>query len=339
MQAWHMREAIRSLGHDATLVNYQHSRHHHAEKIRLRGILPCHLKGMLLHTLKSLPFRGCVSELSIHPFTTDPQQVPWSAFDLVVVGSDVVWNYTHPNHGDNPVYFGSDPAQAATRFIAYAASCGDTPTQSNPPEYVSNGLSRFTEITVRDESTAQLVNHAIDVNPPRVVDPTWLQDDPIHTFHKIPEDAKYLLIYGEGCSSERARAIRRYCDRRKLKIVSAAFKCQTADHRLYSMDPFEWVDLFRRAECIVTSTLHGLLYAIKYNKPTLFMVREDSRSKSRLVLESCGLLNHVIEEGQVFSPDVLDQLLHPSNATEAPQSWIDESRRLFRESIKLNTPA
>jgi hypothetical protein len=125
-----------------------------------------------------------------------------------------------------------------------------------------------------------------------------------------------------------------HCRKRDLKIVSAASRCDSATHRLYSIDPFEWVDLFRRAECVITSTFHGLLYAIKYQKPVIFMVRGPSRAKSRLVLDRCNLHDRVVEEGQAFDLDHLSHALSPDNPTQLPGVWIKESREALRRALE-----
>jgi hypothetical protein len=333
LQAWHMREAVRSLGHEATLINYQGATHHQAEQVRFRGLRPGQLKGLALHWLKSRPFTTPVAELSDHPFSSDASRIPWQNFNRVVVGADVVWNFTNRNHGHDPVFFGAHPAQQKTSFAAYAPSCGDTSPDCEIPDYVKNGLARFASIQVRDETTADLVERVTGSRPELVVDPTWLQEDPIRSCEKIPGGLKYALIYGQGATGARAKVLGDYCRKRGLKVVSAAFPCEATTHRLQSIDPFEWVDLFRRAECVITSTFHGLLYAIKYHKPVVFMVRGPSRSKSKLAIERCALHDRVVEEGAPFSAEALAHALDTGNPTCLPEGWIKESRSHLQKSL------
>jgi hypothetical protein len=333
LQAWHMREAIRSFGHDATLINYQGTTHHQAEQVRFRGLRPRQLKGLALHWLKSRPFNTPVSELSDHAFSYDATQIPWQRFDRVVVGADVVWNFTNHVHGHDPVFFGAHPAQQQTSFAAYAPSCGDTPINGEIPNYVKSGLCRFSSIHVRDEATADLVERVTGSRPDLVVDPTWLQSDPMRPCSKIPAGLKYALIYGQGATGDRAKSIAEYCRKHGLKVVSAAFPCEATTHRLHAIDPFEWVDLFRRAECVITSTFHGLLYAIKYRKPLIFMARGPSRSKSKLAIERCALQNRVVEENDPFTVNIMNQALDPANPTTLPENWIHESKSILEKTL------
>ncbi len=332
LQAWHMREAIRPMGGGATLVNYQTEAHHRGERIRLPRPTPAALKGFLLHTLKSLPFRAPVAELSDHPFTTDPARVNWSSFSEVVVGADIVWDFSNAYFGPDPSFFGAHPAQAETRFVAYAPSCGEADVEGPLPDHVSEGLGRFSAIGVRDESTARLVERVTGVSPPLVVDPTWLQDDPVVSYRKRPRQP-YVLVYGHGANGARADALGAYCRGRGLKLITCAFPCRTADRTILSIGPFEWVDLFRHAEAVVTSTFHGLLYAVKFGKPVLFMVRCPSRGKSELVVRRCGLSDRVVEEGRPFNTETLAQSLNPESPPRLPAEWIQESRSFLAKSL------
>lgn len=335
LQAWHMREAIRSLGYDATLINYQGLLHQKNELVnfQLRKLSPGHLKGVVLHSLKSRPFKLPVAELSDQPFTNDASNISWELYEKIVVGADVVWNFTDPVHGNDPVFFGAHPAQQKTSFVAYAPSCGDTSATDAFPDYVKDGLKRFSSVHVRDNTTADLVERVTGTRPELVVDPTWLQADPPSHCKKIPVGLKYALIYGQGATGQRGKAIGTFCKKHSLSVVSAAFPCEATTHRLYSIDPYEWVDLFRRAECVITSTFHGLLYAIKYNKPVLFMVRGPSRSKSKLAIDRCGISDRVIEENQPFTDEILDHCLTRSDGCEIPQEWKKLSWNLLKKSL------
>ncbi len=333
LQAWHMREAIRSLGHEATVINYQNPAHYHGERIKPPALNPGSIKGFFLHAAKSLPFPAFVNELSDHAFTTDPEKIDWQSYTSVVVGADIVWDFSNKKFGLDPAFYGALACQANTRFVAFAPSCGEANVAGALPEYVSSGIRRFSSIHVRDESTADLAEKATGDRPSLVVDPTWLQDDPVVEYRKRPKQP-YALIYGQGMNPARTQTLSQYCKNRGLKIVASGVPHKTADQQIFSINPFEWVDLFRHAECIITSTFHGLLYAIKYNKPLVFMVSGTSRSKTRLALERCNLYDRVVGIGDAFTEEYLQQALSPSNPTHLPESWINDSKDLLKSCLQ-----
>lgn len=335
LQAWHLRQAVRSFGHDAEIVNYQGARHHESEQPGFRGWSVRAMKEMAHLYLKSRPFTRPVGELSRGPLMTEARQVPWGDYDAIVVGSDIVWDYRNPKSGSDPAFFGALPEQAGTRFVAYAPSCGETPGCVEPPDYVREGLRRFEACMVRDRNTADLVRGITGTEPSLVVDPTWLQSDPeggISGRSRRP----FLLVYGHGVKPGRARELKSYCSMRGLELVSVAFPCATADRRIRSIGPFEWANLFARADAVVTSTFHGLLYAIKYHKPVVFMERGPSRLKARIAIERCGLEDRVVAEGEEFGGDFLNRALDPDRRPRIPDEWVVESRQLLRQGLEEN---
>lgn len=332
LQAWHMREAIRSLGQEVDFVNYQTEAHFLGEKIKRPPPSIGGLKGFVLHVLKSRAFAADVAAMTSAPFTTDPLRVPWEGYSKVVLGADIIWNFSNPQFGPDPVWFAAHPAQEGTEFVAYAPSCGDADVDGPLPEFVTRGLRRLGTAQVRDDATARLFERATGRRPELVVDPTWLGKDPEIAYRRRPR-RPYALVYGFGVRSERAAILGAYCRRRGLDLVSCAIPCKTADRMISGLGPFEWVDLFRHAECVITSTFHGLLYAIKYNKPLVFMVRGPSRSKSSLALERCGLRDRVVEEGAPFDAEHLDHCLTRTDGCEVPEHWRRESLERLRGSV------
>ncbi|MGD9420063.1 MAG: polysaccharide pyruvyl transferase family protein [Verrucomicrobiota bacterium JB025] len=334
LQAWHLREAIRKAGHPATVVNYQGLAHYSAHQFRLRKPSASQIKGEVLNLLKSRPFRKPVAELSELPFTVQPDQVPWSQFQTVVVGSDMVWDFQNRYFGSDPAFYASHPSQAETRFVAYAPSCGPSPATAELPDHVRNGLKRFDQMAVRDENTADMAEKATGTRPPIVVDPTWLQNDPVVSYGKRPK-RPYALVYGQGMKlGNRSRILGDYCRKRGLELVAVTFPCSSADRRIHSIGPFEWIDLFRHAECVVTSTFHGLLYAIKFRKPLVFMERIASRLKSQIAVDRCNLQGRTCPEGDDFSEAFLNEHLSNNEGITIPDSWVQASRGYLEQALQ-----
>jgi len=333
LQAWHLREAVRALGHTTTVINYQNPAHLNQETIKFSEFSARGARTYLAKRLKALPFPGFVRELSDHPFTTDAAGIPWRRFDAVIVGSDVVWDFDNPDFGHDPAFFGALPCQKDTRFFAYAPSCGKTDVTGPIPGYVRDGLLRMTPIGVRDQSSARLVERVTHRSPKIVVDPTWLQADPACQWAGLPKEP-YLLIYGGGLGEcGRARALREHCDQAGLEIISAATNCKVADRVFRSINPLQWVRLFASASAVVTSTLHGTLYAIKNGKPLVLMENPNVAQKARTVIERCQLEESVVPQGSEFDAAHLAARLSPVAATLPPRDWVESSLKELREAL------
>jgi len=336
LQAWHLREAVRRLGHQAEIINYQNPTLRASERPIVHNYHPATLRHAFRVWRKCRPFHPLVEAFSPFPFTSDPAAVPWRDFETVIVGSDVVWDFQTPQFGNDPTYFGAHASQQNTRFISYAASCGPANPEQNLPDWVSHGLRRFAAVSVRDESTQRLACHARGSTPELVVDPTWLNDDPPPAQSIVPSKP-YVLIYGNGRDPARGTELREFCHQRDWLIVGAASGWKYADITLNSFDPFQWVELFQRAQAVVTATLHGLLYAIKARRPFLMVALPAAANKSRTVLERGGALDRLVDPSETFGKDRLT-LLEPGNAPVPDAAWIEKSRGFLSQALTLPQP-
>lgn len=332
LQAWHLREAIHRLGHEVSIINYQNPIHLKSEKPPPLRPTVSAVKGSIWVWLKSRPFSKHVNSLASPPLFTDAAEVQWNRYDTIVVGSDVIWDFQAPQFGHDPVYFGSHLAQFGTRFISYAASAGTTPHTADLPDYVCSGLSRFASINVRDHNTAQIVETVTGSSPKIVADPTWLGDDPLPDWNGIPK-TPYILVYGLGLDAQRAAELRKWAHTRSLAIISAATPGNWADRTFRQLDPWHWVCLFKHAQAVVTSTLHGSHYAIKYKRPMLFMDRPASSLKSRTAIERAGMADVVLSQYTRLDADFLEYCLASEETPGVPIDWQQESLRLLENDL------
>lgn len=334
LQAWHMREAARSLGHDAHIINYQNSIHYRSEQTSFpTRLTPRGIRAWINRRKKSSPFEKVVGDLCAKPFTTNPDEISWQDYDLVIVGSDVVWDHATARYGHDPCYFANHPSQQDGRFIAYAASCGPA-NNSTIPDFVRNGIPGFLAIGVRDSNTRTLVESCGGPHPSLVVDPTWLQPDPETEWRDKP-DYPYLLVYGGGLVNPRFdEAVGSWAKAEGLPVISAASPTRFADRRYQSLEPFQWAELFRGASAVVTATLHGLLYSIKYGKPFIMVALPAAAGKSSTVIEKLGLESRVVIPGGILEREQVGQLLAPdSGKVEIPADWIRESESFLKNAI------
>jgi len=339
LQAWHMVHAIRQLGYDCHAVNYLHPTHHNAAQARIPVKNINSLRARAYWEFKKHGFRGFSKSICRHPFTSDLNAVPWDAFDAFCVGSDVVWEYQNPGYGHDPVYFGEVPGITSKPIFSYAASCGPADPDGPLPEYIQAGLNRFTSIGIRDTATARLVRNATGRDSEMVVDPTWLGPDPEIDWKDRPQK-KYLFLYG-GRRVDRGTGdiIRKYCRDRDLELISALTPFKGADKMYRSLTPFQWVDLFRNAECtVVLGTLHGTVYSIKYGKPFILITNPGTTQKVSSILEQIGQSHRMLhaDEFNSHSLSLLDPGIH--ELPSIPESWHDKSVLFIERALAKIIP-
>lgn len=333
LQAWHLREAVRGLGHDCEVINYQNRVHEEFERIRLRGGHPREFVRYLRLRGKETGFPAAVADLAPGPVVTGADAVNWSTYDKIIVGSDIVWDYTNPNLGSDPVYFGAHPGQRECAMLSYAASCGESPGGAEVPAWVQHGLARFQQLGVRDEATCQLVQDYGSVEPVMVVDPTWLQDDPHHDWNQLP-GKPYVLVYGGALNRERGESLRDYCRSNGLTLVGASSGWGMVDRMYNGITPWQWVELYRNATAVVTATLHGLLYAIKFRKPFLMVRLGPASAKSKTVIERTNCQDRIVGPESSFDMPALERALGEAFSSGPDiQDWIDGSRGFLASAL------
>src|SRR5690606_8925557 len=101
-------------------------------------------------------------------FDLDAANVP-GRWNLVIVGSDEVWNLRHPWYGNHAVFYGC--GIDACRLVSYAASFGNQHATAPLSGTWAARLSNFDMISVRDGNSARLVRDAIGSEPELVLDP------------------------------------------------------------------------------------------------------------------------------------------------------------------------
>lgn len=335
MQAWHVRHAIEQLGYRCAAVNYLHPLHLESNKVKvpLRSIGD--LKARIHWGLKRWPFRHLGDGLCDTGFVASAERVAWSDYDRVVVGSDVVWDFENPVFGHDPCYFGAAPGQDRTEFVSYAASCGSADTEGPLPEYCG-GLRRFLGFGVRDEATRGLVRRVTGRDSVLVVDPTWLNPDPEVSWWRAPR-SRYVLVYGPGLTGETSRQLSEWCRERGFRLINAASICPTADRTYRMLSPFQWVDLFRRAEAVVAGTFHGTLFAMKYGKPFVLLNNRQARQKVKAALARTGMEFRCFEPAE-FGRDQL-ALLDPATAAlpVIPAAWVAESKAYLAAALAADS--
>ncbi|MBK1827809.1 polysaccharide pyruvyl transferase family protein [Haloferula rosea] len=326
---------IRELGHEAEIINYQNRTHHRWENpFSSMRLTPKGIRTAFRRRSKARPFREVVAGLTSAEFTTRPEAVDWKAFDSVVVGSDVVWDYSSPQYGADPCFFGQHPVQDGVRFVSYAASCGPADT-GKVPTYVREGIQRFEAIGVRDRKTLEIARGCGGGTPVLVADPTWLRGDPRIEWPDAPSEP-YVLVYGNALTSrDDNEAVHRWARDNGLKLVSAASPALLVDQRYDRLTPFQWVDLYRNASAVVTATLHGLLYAVKFRKPFVMKLLPQTRDKAITTLEGLDCMDRLFPQGESVRDLDLDLALGSSlqNASVVSSPFSEESRQFLQASI------
>jgi hypothetical protein len=217
-----------------------------------------------------------------------------NAYNVVVVGSDEVWNLFHPWYGKCPFFFGD--GVRTERLISYAASFGNYPASWGLGPEWSERLQNFDAISVRDENSYHLIKNAMGLEPELVLDPCLqfpvVPDPRDLNFFKSP----YIAVYGHNFSEWYIRQIRRYAASCKLPLISIGYRNDWADAQWIAADPHDFVHFMAGATAVATNFFHGCVFALRNGKPFVCETSHYRSYKLHGLISKVGAEPHLVTE-------------------------------------------
>ena len=201
-------------------------------------------------------------------------------YDFSIVGADEVWNVNNNFFNHELAFIGID--ENAEKSISYAASSNGAKSEEFVNIYGKEAFSNFSHISVRDKATQKMVYDITNTNPTIVLDPTFLinYDDLSPLI-----DYNYIFVYGYSFKPEEINQIKMFAKNKNLKVVSAGPFLDWTDVKM-AIGPFEFLRLCKFANFIFTSTFHGTVFSIIFNKPFYSFARNNVK-----VIELLGMFN------------------------------------------------
>jgi Polysaccharide pyruvyl transferase len=215
-------------------------------------------------------------------------------FDLVIVGSDEVWNLRHPWYGGRAIFYGA--GLRAGRLVSYAASFGNHDASDGLDGWWAGKLRDFAAISVRDENSRTLVRGALGTEPDLVLDPC-LQFPRVIGACKATPDAPYAVVYGHGFPDWFKQAARRWADARRYRLVSIGYRNDWADEQRITADPEEFAGLMAGAAAVATNFFHGCVFALLNTKPFACPPSSYRSNKVRDLTQALGAGKHLVADG------------------------------------------
>ncbi|MBQ0075131.1 MAG: polysaccharide pyruvyl transferase family protein [Prevotella sp.] len=305
LQAMATRVILTRYGHDAYFVDYWPSYHasqymyfsrdrfNHFRSIKSKfGYLYKQVLKRVFLRKRINAFESFIQK-NIQPFCKPTSE----KFDVVVIGSDQVWwKNCLWTHQYDPFYFGKNNLRA-TRQVSYAASMGILPNNNEDRIILKDLLSNLDKISVREDSLLKLVE-SLGYKCEKHLDPTLLLSSDewnnIIPLKKIDEEP-YVLFYDLNRNSFDYNEILKFAEKRKLKIKTlvGSHNQRTGEGIYQFSDPGEFVNLIRGAEFVFSSSFHGMVFSIIYQKEFFASFSRNS-DRAATLLEALGIKNRLL---------------------------------------------
>lgn len=254
-------------------------------------------------------------ELPCSKRVRDRKQLDQLTYDILVSGSDQLWNPDIFN-GIDDVYF-LNFGEAKLR-ISYAASAGSHLFNDTEKRNIQEWLSRYDSISVREDTLKAQIEPLTEKPVQLVADPTFLlkAEEWRELSRKNPFKAKgkYILLYMIGVpyaeyKKKYASVVRYYSKLLNLPVYAvnptSFIPVSGATKNLTGIDPFEFLTYIDNAELILTSSYHGIAFSLNFNK-RFVALKNSNPVRIQQILDMCQLSDRFID---LYDETVLDWLL------------------------------
>lgn len=305
LQAFSLKKQFEMRGHDVYFIDIEPGRCVASKKAEKKSLLS-KMDRYAVARLKNYFLYRKMAEIHKNDYTkfleTEKKLPVSEKFDLVVIGSDEVFNAAIPSAwGFSPQLFGK--INNAKHIATYAASCGST-TLADIKRLKIDGeireaLKRVEKLSVRDDNTFDFITDLTNIQPQKNIDPVFLTDYSEY-IPKTERKKPYMLIYAYGNRIEdenEIRAIQAYAKEKNLDVLCVGMQQRWCRHNIPAT-AFELLSYVQNAACVVTDTFHGTVFSIKYNKQFVSIVRDSNKNKLSDLLSVFKLRDRELKKTQ-----------------------------------------
>lgn len=262
------------------------------------------------------------------------------SFDLVVIGSDEVFNCTQPSSpwAKTLHFFGE--GIDAKKIITYAASFGytamDDLERHGLKGRIANALKNVSILSVRDMNSYSIIEQLTGKSPELCVDPAIIFDFGPYMPKEVP-DKDYLVVYtyrGRVVDPGEIKAIKDFAKSKNKKLISLYCYYDWCDKSVIADTPFELLSYFANADYVVTDTFHGSIFSMKFNRDFCTIVRNTNTQKIGFLLHQFKLSDRIAKTPADIKC-VLEQSIDYANTNSVIEAETIKAKAYLRKAISL----
>lgn len=332
MQAYALKTVIEKKGQKVKILNYEL-----VPTMETYRVFP-KVKNWrsILHIMQSLPRakatkksvdcfyqfrRECLNLTNPYKNYTELVENPPVA-DIYITGSDQVWN---PKINFDKAYyllFGKSDVIRAS----YAASIGIGSIPENIKSEFSQRIKNVTYRSVREVEGNKLLKD-MGIESTVNVDPTLLLDKEDYDLicknpsYEKPYVLLYLLIMPKDVDLYVQRIRQLYPNCLIVSIPGSSYVKKIGDVECSDIGPKEFIGLIKHSEAVFTSSFHGTVFSILYEKKFASYLPQHTGGRIRNLLKSFDLTERIVD-----APDALKILPEPIDYTFTKAVRVQEKR-------------
>lgn len=286
LQAFSLGEYVKSIGFDPVYLNLKNDNTNISNKsvvIKQYNIKQLFIKIIrkILLKLKFSKTEKYFNLINLDDLNND------DSIKYVIVGSDEIWNVINNSFTHYDEFFGYNFKNK--KVIAYAPSCNDT-TKNDIKKFNKNlNFKNFNCLSARDKNTFNLLSDFGNNDVTMVLDPTFLSNNYMKKMPSV-KLKNYIIVYGHNFTNEQVSIIRQIATKLNKKLVSITKYYEWCDKNIIA-SPFEFLSYINNADCVITSTFHGSVFSIIFEKN--FICFAEKKNKVTDLLEQFQLQDRI----------------------------------------------
>ncbi len=259
-----------------------------------------------LQKKRCIQFREAYLPLSSSYYNDSDRAEVEERYDLIVTGSDQVWN-PGITAGKNDWYAFHRQSKHAT-IVSYAASVGGLHSFQFYFRFYQSDLNSYDLISVREKNASEYLSRELKKPTFCALDPTLLMEkaewEKMIRKQKV-EKEPYLLYYDVTTNKVARKIAERIAQEKNLKLIhfNRSIRNSNTSHYVQMAGPLEFLTLLHQAAVVVTSSFHGTVFSIQFEKRFIAIPHPNTADRVIELLSVLELKDRICENDR---PDVLD---------------------------------
>lgn len=220
-----------------------------------------------------------------------------------IVGSDQVWN---PNNGTNIAPYFLTFAPEESNKVSYASSFGVGSINEVYYSQYKKWINNLKHISTREADGVEIIKNITGENATHVVDPTLLLSKDEWESFMVPyhHTEPYILFFifkKNKYAEDLAYKIQNDTGYKIIRVCKNEIPLESDNKILNIRDfgPAEFLGLYSSASIVLTTSFHGSIFSLIFEKPfyTITPASKNNNSRQESLMNIVGLKNRLLREG------------------------------------------
>lgn len=314
LQCFALQQTLKDLGHEVLVIDYKQPFIESNNRPFMWSVFFCkmlnprlfcrYIKSIVPRFLSEKRFDSFKKRFVLCTMPCTETSIP-KDYDAYLIGSDQVWSIDCTSKYDS-VLWGQFKRNRNTKLFSYAISTNLKSLKTINESSWSEILNEFSNLSFREKSTSDYIKHRTNRNVDVNIDPTLLLDR--NAWNRIIDskiqDEKYILVYEVRKISGKEKTLLSYATQ-----LASRMKC-TVVNLTYDYSPQEFVSLFYHATYVITSSFHGSVFGLIFNKPMSVVCLGDGHDDRYVnLLKSVGAESALMSIDEEINEKTIDYKL------------------------------